>query len=97
MPRKSRKRTIDRNKLTRMQLRKLNALTKSVGDEIGEHAFREWLKSLPKPNNGADANVELMTDALAAIRDQLKFSRGGSYLVRQGRGRVIVEPALLEH
>ena len=34
---------IDESALTKGQLRKLNALRKSVGDEIGERAFATWL------------------------------------------------------
>ena len=30
--------------LTKGQLRKLNALRKSVGPDIGERAFAQWLK-----------------------------------------------------
>ena len=35
---------IDEKTLTKDQLRKLNALRKSVGDKIGGLAFSEWLK-----------------------------------------------------
>ena len=35
---------INEKKLTKGQLRKLNALRKSVGYKIGEQAFTEWLK-----------------------------------------------------
>ena len=34
-------RSIDESALAKMQLRKLNALRKSVGDDIGERAFAE--------------------------------------------------------
>lgn len=36
-------RNIDERALTKGQLRKLNALRKSVGEDIGERAFAEWL------------------------------------------------------
>ena len=35
--------SIDESTLTKGQLRKLNALRKSVGQDIGERAFAEWL------------------------------------------------------
>ena len=38
---------IDESALTKGQRRKLNALRKSVGDEVGERAFAEWLASRP--------------------------------------------------
>ena len=34
---------IDESGLTKGQLRKLNALRKSVSDEVGEKAFADWL------------------------------------------------------
>ncbi len=47
MPRKS-KITI-KPELTKGQLQKLTALKKSVGDEIGEKAFGDWLANMKKP------------------------------------------------
>ena len=35
--------TIDQSTLTKGQVRKLNALRKSVGNDIGEKAFGKWL------------------------------------------------------
>ena len=84
---------IDESTLTKMQRRKLNALRKSVGDEIGERAFAEWLSSLPQVESG-DGNAELIADALWPLAEQGKLAihRGG-YLVKRGRGRIVVEPA----
>lgn len=86
---------IDEGALTKGQLRKLNALRKSVGDEIGERAFAEWLAA--QPVAGApegDPNAEAIATALWRMieKDEVKIPRGG-YLVRRGRGRVVVEPA----
>ena len=36
-------RNIEESALTKGHLRKLNALRKSVGEDIGERAFAEWL------------------------------------------------------
>lgn len=36
---------IDESALTKGQLRKLNALRKSIGNDIGECAFSEWLEA----------------------------------------------------
>ena len=36
--------TIDHSTLTKGQVRKLNALRKSVGDDIAEDAFGKWMK-----------------------------------------------------
>lgn len=83
---------IDENGLTRGQRRKLNALRKSVGDEVGERAFAEWLAARPAAK--ADTDAELIVDTLWPLVQQgtLAIPRGG-YLLRRGRGRIIVEPA----
>ena len=85
---------IDENSLTKGQSRKLNALRKSVGNEIGEQAFAAWLASQPAAAAKADANAALIVDALWPLVQQgaLAIPRGG-YLVRRGRGRIVVEPA----
>ena len=83
--------TIDESSLTKGQLRKLNALCKSVGHEIGERAFVEWLSS--QTADEGDSSAELIADTLwPLVQDgSLKIPRGG-YRVRRGRGRIIVEP-----
>jgi len=84
--------SIDQSGLTKGQLRKLNALCKSVGHEIGERAFVEWLSS--QTAEDGDSSAELIADTLwPLVQDgSLKIPRGG-YRVRRGRGRIIVEPA----
>ena len=83
---------IDESALTKGQRRKLNALRKSVGDEVGERAFAEWLASRPVAK--ADENAALIVDTLWPLVQQgsLAIPRGG-YLLRRGRGRIIVEAA----
>lgn len=85
---------IDETTLTRGQLRKLNALRKSVGDKIAEGAFSEWLSSQSTAGSSTDKNAELIADTLwDLVRDgRLALPRGG-YMVKRGRRRVIVEPA----
>ena len=85
---------IDESALTKGQRRKLNALRKSIGDEIAERAFLEWLSSQPAADAAPDGNAELIVDALWPLVQQgtLAIPRGG-YLLRRGRGRIIVEPA----
>ena len=85
---------IDENSLTKGQRRKLNALRKSVGTEIGEEAFAAWLASQPAATGTADANAALIVDTLWPLVQQgaLAIPRGG-YLLRRGRGRIVVEPA----
>ena len=85
---------IDEKSLTKGQLRKLETLRRSVGDEIGARAFAAWLATQPKPAVvEKDHDAELITDTLwPLVRDgTLAIPRGG-YLVRRGRRRVVVEP-----
>ena len=91
MPR-GRKPSMDDKSLSKGQLRKLNALRKSLGDEIANKAFAEWLKSQPAGQLDSDKNANRIADALQPLiqSGKLRISRGG-YLVRRGRGRVIVE------
>jgi len=87
---------ISEGELTKGQLRKLNALRKSIGEEIAHKAFAEWLTSQTTDVVGeeADRNAELIAEILIEQINQgkLRIPRGG-YLVRRGRGRVIVEEA----
>ena len=94
MPKKP-ARKLDESSLTRMQLRKLNALRKSVGDEIGTSAFVEWLDTQPEQSSlQADKNANRIAEALHGLiqAKKLTIPRGG-YILRRGRGRVIVESA----
>ncbi len=83
---------LDEKALTKGELRKLNALRKSVGEEIGDVAFMEWLRKKPailaEPE---DENAALIADTLISLIEQnkLRIPRGG-YLILRGRGRVIV-------
>ena len=84
---------LDESALTKGELRKLNALRKSVGDDIGDSAFVEWLRKKPAAfAEPEDRNAALIADTLIPLieQNQLRIPRGG-YLVRRGRGRVIVE------
>ncbi len=81
--------------LTKGQLRKLNALRKSLGEGIANKAFAEWLANQwVSVGEEVDKNAELIAKILVDQINQgkLRIPRGG-YLVRRGRGRVIVERA----
>ena len=95
-PRKAPRRAaagINEAALTKGELRKLNALRKSVGDKIGEQAFMKWLRSKPKTGAAVprDRNAEMITKSLGNLVQSggLRIPRGG-YVVTRGRGRVIV-------
>ena len=87
-------RAIDEGSLTKGQLRKLTALRKSVGDEIGERTFAAWLASQGTVDRKEDGNAATIVDTLWPLVEQgaLAIPRGG-YLLRRGRGRIVVEAA----
>lgn len=80
--------------LTKGELRKLNALRKSIGDKLGDEAFGKWLKkqNTAQGTVAEDKNAALIAESLIKLIDEkdLRIPRGG-YLVTRGRGRVIVE------
>ena len=82
---------IDERALTKGQIRKLNALRKSVGNSIADEAFAKWItQAADAPDTDENANV--IADALWALIQEGKLTiRRGGYLVRRGRKRVIVE------
>jgi hypothetical protein len=81
--------SIDHSTLTKGQIRKLNALRKSIGDDIAEDAFAKWMKSQTKtPKDVRDP----VADALVAVLDQFKndktFRLGTKgYVVKRARGK----------
>ena len=79
--------------LTKGQIRKLNALRKSVGPDIGEKAFAQWLKkaNVKKAAHGDKTSAQIAEAIQAALGSKgLSIPRGG-YLIKRGRGRVVVE------
>ncbi len=83
---------IAEKELSKGELRKLNALRKSLGEDIANKAFAEWYASSADDGTANDKNAELIVEALYPLikSNKLRIPRGG-YLVRRGRGRVIVE------
>ena len=84
---------IDESSLKKGQLRKLNALRKSVGPAIADEAFAKWLDQAAEAPE-VDENAGTISDVLWGLVKDGKLSiRRGGYIVRRGRGRVIVEAA----
>src|SRR5215470_6922343 len=93
MPRRRRKKSgVDTKDLSKGQHRKLNALRKSLGDEIADRAFAAWLESESSGGEAPDKNALKIIEALQPLIEsgRLRIQRGG-YIVRRGRGRVIIE------
>ena len=66
---------INESQLTKGQLRKLNGLRKSVGDELGEEVFGKWMAQqaaavAPK----ADPVAAKIEEALAEFADERTFN-----------------------
>lgn len=82
----------DESALTKGQLRKLRALRNSVGPAIADEAFAKWLQqAVAEPEE--DGNAQVIAEALwELVQDGRLSIRRGGYVVRRGRGRVIVEP-----
>ena len=80
--------------LTKGQRRKLNALRKSVGEDVGERAFATWLATQKGAAGDTDGNAAKIVDVLWPLVEEgrLAIPRGG-YLLRRGRGRIVVEQA----
>lgn len=81
---------IDEKTLTKGQIRKLNALRKSIGDVLGEQAFAKWLKQemATKPEVGPDPVAEMIAEAIKPLarKKDINLGRYG-YLVRRARGK----------
>lgn len=82
---------IDETNLTKGQLRKLTALRRSLGSAIADEAFAKWLEQAAE-EPATDENAEIVANTLYGLIQEGKLQiRRGGYVVRRGRGRVIVK------
>ena len=81
--------TIDQSTLTKGQVRKLNALRKSVGDDIAENAFGKWMKTQSKtPKNVRDPVADALVAALSNLTSDKSFRLGTrGYVVKRSKGK----------
>ena len=65
-----------------------------MGEDVGERAFAAWLEVQKGAEGNTDGNAERIVEVLWPLVEEgrLAIPRGG-YLLRRGRGRIIVEPA----
>ena len=81
---------INEKTLTKGQLRKLNALRKSLGDKIADRAFSQWQKEQPAKvvTAKSDPVAEKLVTALASLSKDKAFnlSRKG-YVVKRAKGK----------
>lgn len=81
---------IDETRLNKGQVRKLNALRKSVGTALGEEVFGKWLalqaKATAQPR--PDAVAIKIGEALDGFADDRTFRLGNyGYTIRRARGK----------
>ena len=81
--------TIDQSTLTKGQVRKLNALRKSVGNDIAENAFGKWMKIQSKtPKEVRDPVADALVAALSNLTSDKGFRLGmKGYVVRRAKGK----------
>jgi len=81
--------TIDHSTLTKGQVRKLNALRNSVGNDIAEDAFGKWMKTQSKaPKEARDPVADALVVALSNLISDKSIKLGNKgYVVRRARGK----------
>ena len=79
--------------LTKMEIRKLNALRKSIGEDLANSTFAKWLKQKPAKTSGgvADKSAQKIEEVLwGLVKDKtIRIPKTG-YVLKRGRGRVLV-------
>ena len=81
---------INEKELTKGQIVKLNALRKSIGDDLAEDVFAKWMKrqAAAKVVEKADPVAEKLRAALAPLAKDETFRLGNQgYTVRRARGK----------
>ena len=81
---------IDETGLTKGQVRKLNALRKSVGDDLAEGVFAKWLEreAASQSEDKPDPVAVKIIEALAGLENDPKFKLGNQgYTLRRAKGK----------
>ena len=81
---------MNKKSLTKGQLRKLNALRKSLGNQIADKAFKEWQKQQAKqvPADRADPVVSKLMAALKGLEKDKSINLGRKgYVIKRAKGR----------
>lgn len=80
--------SIDESTLTKGQIRKLNALRKSVGDDLANDVFSKWLARQAAEVPETDPVAEKIVGALTGMEGDRKFNLGlYGYTVRRAKGK----------
>ena len=81
---------IDETGLPKGHVRKLNALRKSVGDDLAEEVFARWLEreASSQAKSKPDLVAMKIVEALAGFENDPKFNLGNyGYTLRRAKGR----------
>ena len=81
--------SLDLSNLTKGQTRKLNALRKSLGNEIADHAFAKWMKTQTKEETiQVDTVAEKIKAALSSLEQDKAFRLGSKgYNIKRSKGK----------
>jgi len=81
--------TIDQSTLNKGEIRKLNALRKSVGNDIADVAFGKWMKTQSKtPKDVRDPVADALVAALSNLTSNKSFRLGTKgYVVKRAKGK----------
>ncbi len=81
---------INEKTLTKGQIRKLNALRKSIGDKLANEIFAKWIKEQAKKTsiNQFDPVVDKIQNALAPLAKDKSIRLGNrGYSIHRARGK----------
>ena len=80
---------MDEASLTKGQIRKLNALKKSIGDNLGEQAFSKWLQTQSKGSvTKKDPVAEKLHSAISGLASDSSLRLGTKgYTIKRARGK----------
>ena len=81
---------IDETGLTKGLVRKLNALRKSLGDDLAEEVFARWLEreAASHARSKPDPVAMKIVEALAGFENDPKFNLGNhGYTLRRAKGK----------
>ncbi len=81
---------IDEKGLTKGEVRKLNALRKSIGDKLADDAFSKWLKqkTSAKSVDDVDPVAEKIAEAVKPLAKDKSINLGRyGYSIKRARGK----------
>ena len=75
--------------LNQGQIHKLNALRRSIGDDIADAAFSKWMRTQSKtPKEVRDSVADALVAALVHLQSDKSFKLGNKgYTVRRAKGK----------